>query len=557
MHRGHALFLCALACFAATSQHLGCSLSDPSGPQADTDGDGLSDAEELNVWSTSPVLSDTDGDGLSDYEEVVKMGFDPTNDPYTFNPLIADVPRMTITLVDGPLVRLQLQDTQGVTYTMDNSESVQAMIQGRQAINNHYGRSDTVSQSQTNSRQVSVTEPTTSTSTTTAAGSDDGGTPPADAGADAAAPDGGGGGGGGGVTATTNTVNGPVINLTDSISTTTSASTTFDTSVDYTNEQILQNTDTLTRSQGIQLSHQITASGGIVAIAVVIKNTSHLGFRVSNVTLWCGAVDDVGRVVTIHNLNLDQGIDSTFQPFSLAPGESTGPTMFLTDVSLQGAQRALSARSMRFRLATYELDDATGKSYSFATNVDSRTALVVLDYGKLHAPELYQVATNFDPSHPGVAASKVFGDILRIPYTAAKDAGLLSVRNLQLDSSGGPRWRVERFHIEGPQTFDVPYGADGTPYDFDSIELHSGDVLHVAWVGSGNPSVWSTGGGNAIASFQQTDAALPASGDVDAGLPPVGLGDAARPAGWDQDASLHPHAILDRDAAVPLIGAHE
>ena len=37
---------------------------------ADTDGDGLSDGQEVNVYGTSPTNADTDGDGLKDGEEV-------------------------------------------------------------------------------------------------------------------------------------------------------------------------------------------------------------------------------------------------------------------------------------------------------------------------------------------------------------------------------------------------------------------------------------------------------------------------------------------------------
>lgn len=44
--------------------------------KADTDGDNLSDGEEVNVNKTSPLKADTDGDGLSDYEEI-KLGLDP------------------------------------------------------------------------------------------------------------------------------------------------------------------------------------------------------------------------------------------------------------------------------------------------------------------------------------------------------------------------------------------------------------------------------------------------------------------------------------------------
>ncbi len=43
----------------------------------DTDGDGLSDYDEINVYKTSPYLEDTDSDGLSDYEEVQNFS-DPT-----------------------------------------------------------------------------------------------------------------------------------------------------------------------------------------------------------------------------------------------------------------------------------------------------------------------------------------------------------------------------------------------------------------------------------------------------------------------------------------------
>lgn len=42
----------------------------------DSDGDGLSDAEETNKYKTDPLNSDTDGDGYKDGEEV-KNGFNP------------------------------------------------------------------------------------------------------------------------------------------------------------------------------------------------------------------------------------------------------------------------------------------------------------------------------------------------------------------------------------------------------------------------------------------------------------------------------------------------
>ncbi len=43
---------------------------------ADTDGDGISDGDEVNVYGTNPLLVDTDGDGLPDAWEIF-YGFDP------------------------------------------------------------------------------------------------------------------------------------------------------------------------------------------------------------------------------------------------------------------------------------------------------------------------------------------------------------------------------------------------------------------------------------------------------------------------------------------------
>jgi outer membrane protein OmpA-like peptidoglycan-associated protein len=44
---------------------------------ADTDGDGLSDGDEVLTYKTDPLKPDTDGDGLSDGDEVLKYKTDP------------------------------------------------------------------------------------------------------------------------------------------------------------------------------------------------------------------------------------------------------------------------------------------------------------------------------------------------------------------------------------------------------------------------------------------------------------------------------------------------
>lgn len=43
----------------------------------DTDGDGISDWDELFIYGTSPYLADTSGDGISDYDAIFVHGIDP------------------------------------------------------------------------------------------------------------------------------------------------------------------------------------------------------------------------------------------------------------------------------------------------------------------------------------------------------------------------------------------------------------------------------------------------------------------------------------------------
>lgn len=44
--------------------------------KADTDSDGLTDKEEINIWKSNPLVADTDGDGFSDGAEV-KSNYSP------------------------------------------------------------------------------------------------------------------------------------------------------------------------------------------------------------------------------------------------------------------------------------------------------------------------------------------------------------------------------------------------------------------------------------------------------------------------------------------------
>jgi hypothetical protein len=109
----------------------------------DGDGDGLSDVDEREVYGTSPVLADTDGDGVSDREEIVAHAFDPEGAPTRWNPRVADVPTLVVTLLSKPLIVLAVTDTTGTVRTFQTGDSVTDTVTDRAATTTTDSHSDT------------------------------------------------------------------------------------------------------------------------------------------------------------------------------------------------------------------------------------------------------------------------------------------------------------------------------------------------------------------------------------------------------------------------------
>ena len=73
----------------------------------DTDGDGISDYNEINVYFTDPQSKDTDGDGWDDGYELSLYNKN-TN---TFNPLIADTPELGMRMTAIPSISYKYSDS--------------------------------------------------------------------------------------------------------------------------------------------------------------------------------------------------------------------------------------------------------------------------------------------------------------------------------------------------------------------------------------------------------------------------------------------------------------
>ena len=91
--------------------------TDPN--RVDSDFDGLSDGDEVNIHGTVPTNPDTDGDGFNDGIEI-GMGTNP-NDPNDY-PILNGIASTTITGVTA------IGDTLVITYRVDSMTGVLAVV---------------------------------------------------------------------------------------------------------------------------------------------------------------------------------------------------------------------------------------------------------------------------------------------------------------------------------------------------------------------------------------------------------------------------------------------
>jgi hypothetical protein len=340
----------------------------------DTDGDGISDEDEIQLHATSPILADTDGDGLSDYQEIVEYGFNPELNPIKFNPLVADLPKLGIVLTSPPAVALHLSHGDGEVRIFETTRSEES------------ASTVTTSTTDTNSHAVEMTH---------TAGIESG------------------------VEFGTGGVTGNV-----KLSYEFSQATTDEETHSYTAEQAAENRRALSAAEAYQHSTEVTASGGILMVTVEIENRGNLAFRLENIIL--GAVvpdlDQPGVLHPVGNLVLDTGGNYTsFPAVTIPPGGRLQALNFINDgLDLVTAKKLLADSSSLVILASsYEMTDALGRPFAFnLTDVGAKTATIVIDYSGHGPTERYMVATNADASRPGITVEEAFTSILRLPYEA-------------------------------------------------------------------------------------------------------------------------------------------
>ncbi len=396
----------------------------------DTDGDArgpnhnlspkvqLFDGNEVGLLHTSPTLEDTDGDGRTDYEEYDQPGG---------SPLIADVPKLDVQLVDAVDIRLDVQYAEELGKIFEyGTELAESLTTSSNSYNE-------------NSINAGVK-----------------------IGAEASL----------GVK-TSWTISGELSFGYGHIWSTTkeSAQTTEKSSSEYT-------TDSRTRTE--------TAASGSMSGGIRLVNTGPVTYTLTDfgltVRYWLpgGSAGTNGSFKTLATLVPALGANG----ITLAPGDST-PVLQVQATGLNASRvKEFMARpnSLYLEPAYYELVNAQNLNFDFLEEITRwRTARIEIDYGN-GRNETYRVATNVerneDGTYAGATMGNVLSNILHIPFqtvprrtlqpaSPSNERVLYSLRDVATTSATNGFWVVA-------------WSGAGTPQvnpNFEDLALQAGDQL--------------------------------------------------------------------------------
>lgn len=409
----------------------------------DIDGDSLPNSEEI-LFGTDPYKKDTDGDGYDDGFETKQ--FDSSR-PDIFNPTIADLPKIELTLVSEPMVTLDYETTEGTEETFTSTQSSEFSK----------SHSSSTNFSRTNSFEWGLSI---------------------------------------GIEATTDFKGG-------SISFSNEWHWDWGTSDTHgwEKEVATENIQGIEKAKSLATSESLTKTGGRIVYTVRFKNAGHIAFKVENMELAAYKINasNPNFMDLIAQLNIDTTY-RTFQPFVLAPGEKTGPYGFqndrlmLDDVyglysgTTNGSICAIAGKSI-----TYDGKDLT-KSL---TNVNARTAKITIDYGVSNADkttEEYNVATltkfnkhyiNINNMYNPVTLKDIMNS-LGIIYRLDDNNKLISVRNIS-QKEGSKFWYIVHtkkndYGETVSYIYNCPFNIPGKETgngNLDEIFIRTGDDVQI------------------------------------------------------------------------------
>ncbi|SMF66728.1 hypothetical protein SAMN02745866_04273 [Alteromonadaceae bacterium Bs31] len=442
---------------------------------ADTDGDGLTDFEEVSQWltnptsvdtdgdsrgsgkdlppdsaffdgnelaitagnpfRTSPSLADTDADGRSDFREVKIL---------LENPLIADLPKFEIEIIDPIDVRLNIEYAEEEGQSKEYSTEVTRSTQNTHNAQYSYALSATLEVG----AEVSIK-----------AGALDWG-------------------------AAKTTVN-------TTIGATHTFGYSFETAIGFQNAYTNQQQDSRTRTE--------SASSGSMSAGIAIRNTGETSFSMQQLGITVRQAqpdqpdDDESGQLFKTLATLTPHIDNVL---TLSPGASTPVLEFeATDVNADRIKMLMrTPTTMLLEAAHFEIEDSNGLNVDYIKEVTrNRTARVVIDYGDGYALD-HLIATNVNRSSTGqlsgLGLNDIITNILSLEFETVPRQQLYptSESNEQvLDALWHPKRNSFLRSEDDIQTgfwavFVRSNGGNNASANFEDIVIQAGDELILTYI---------------------------------------------------------------------------
>jgi hypothetical protein len=289
----------------------------------DTDGDGLDDFVEWSFYRTSAIFADTDGDQVADGDEISGNR----------NPLIADLPRPEIEIGD---INLQLD----VKFSESNAQ------ERRDLETRSTSTTLSASQSQQFSKQYTGT---------------------AELKLEAGYGDGSAAGGG-------------------RFLATASGGFTYNQSEESATEATRSYERSLSTDKEVTRGFTVERNvvGAAMQVAVNLRNVSNLAYRVKNLQVTALIQDPLNhsRMTPVATLIPDNEPE---EGYTLGPlVGNRGPIIFSNDTIVPSLVESLMANSsgLIFRISNYDVIDERGRNFAFISQeVVERTGMLVIDYG--------------------------------------------------------------------------------------------------------------------------------------------------------------------------------
>lgn len=422
----------------------------------DKDGDGLTDLSEIYKYDTNPNSADTDGDGWSDGEELADGMYSSTN-PTKFNPRIADVPGLRVTLKKSPRINLNVSVSEGVT------ESV-SVTEGKEIT-----KTNSVSYEQTrsadfmNSWELSTTQGWEI-----------------------------GGGGKDGFSA----------KYTGSVTVGYNGSYTTSTGMSWSSTEEKSVAENYEKAVSNEKSKGREVSGATLCMQVELKNTSDIAFTIEALKLSASTYDikETSSLKILAELTRE----GEWSDVTLKPAESVDANFCNDNVKVELIENMIYNTSSIVLGASSQKVTFDGGSSDFTvayTKVAAKTADITIDYGPGSAGNpsaRYQVATNYryNVDHKGtddMYAQTTLAELLRNAHVDFKQDsiegpskkklyGLASIEGFKFNLADSAMWYVTIQRAanlkKGINTMDL-YSFACASYDMEKIFVGAGDAVHI------------------------------------------------------------------------------